>query len=381
MNRQNQDIDKLFKKYLKGTCKASELDELLDHFKISDKRQLSIYIRNQLESTVSAQIDQNKVSSITASAHINLMREIKTNQVYRPVKLWRWVAVAVMALFAIGTTIYKYNLSLNEDIVLTSQFGNDVLPGGNRAHITFSNGEKLNLDTTQTGLIYKNGKYSYANGEELKVSRADYATVSTPAGGMYQLTLPDGSKAWLNSLSSIKYPSIFAADKRSIEVSGEVYLEIAADKSKPFVVHTRKQRIEVLGTAFNIREYERRTVTTLTHGKIKLADVDNQHSLVLTTGEQAILSGGEVSKTTVEASDYAAWKDGIILQRNASLVETCIELERWYDVKFKFAANYNNYGRAFHSINRNEMLSSVLLALKHTYKVNFEIKGKEVLVK
>lgn len=379
MKKTNQEIEELFKKYLKGNSTASELDELLDHFKIDDPRQLSHYIRNIFDSTIPTQIDIDTVSAITESVHKELMNHVNIKQKYSFIKRWQWVAVAAIALFTIGISIYNYTLP-TEDVILVSEFGSDILPGGNRAHITFSNGEKLNLDSSQKGLIYKNGKYSYVNGKEISASHAEYATINTPVGGMYEFTLPDGTKAWLNTLSSITYPSQFSAHERVIEISGEVYLEVAPNKNRPFIVNTKKQRIEVIGTSFNIKEYGQQSITTLTHGKIKLSSADKQNTLTLTAGEQATLTDGKIAKATVDTDDYIAWKDGIIIQRNANIQEICLELEHWYDVKFKFAKGYNNKERAFHIINRNEMLSSVLIALKNTYRVNFEIKGKEVFV-
>lgn len=381
MNRENKDIDGLFRKYLSGNCSPQDLDELLNHFKVTDPDQLMMAIRRQFDSNTSEDIDKDKVDAITACAHIELMRQIKPKSAYQPTKLWRRIAVAAITLLAIGIAIYHFNAAKEEQVILTSKFGSDVLPGGNRAQITFSNGESLALDSTQSELIIKNGKYIYADGKELKASKATYATVNTPVGGMYQLLLSDGTKVWLNAQSSVKYPSVFANHERTIEISGEVYLEVASDNKKPFVVKTQKQRIEVLGTAFNIREYGENSITTLTHGKIKLSIEDDMNSIFLNPGQQAVLSNGILSTTNVKADEYTAWMDGIILQRNVTLLETCEELERWYNIKFKFSPNYQNRERAFHIINRNEMLSSVLAALQNTYNVHFEIKGKEVLVK
>ncbi len=91
-------------------------------------------------------------------------------------------------------------------------------------------------------------------------------TMSTPKSRQFQLQLPDGSQVWLNAASSIRYPSSFTGNERKVEIAGEAYLEIAKDKSKPFIVTTSRQKVEVMGTRFNINAYsdEDREQTTLT---------------------------------------------------------------------------------------------------------------------
>src|SRR5690606_42004689 len=83
-----------------------------------------------------------------------------------------------------------------------------------------------------------------------------YNTIETPKGGIYRVTLPDGSKVWLNNASSISFPSSFDTDQRTVSIRGEVYFEVAHDARRPFRVHTAQQEIEVLGTQFNINAYE-----------------------------------------------------------------------------------------------------------------------------
>ena len=162
-------------------------------------------------------------------------------------------------------------------------------------------------------------------------------------------------------------------------MAGEVYFEV--EKShRSFVVKTNNQDVHVLGTAFNVKEYRGVSITTLAHGSINLISSQKKESVVLKPGEQTILSNNSFVKKRVIAKDYTTWIDGILLQKNASLLEMCEELERWYDVKFIFSKDYKNVDRAFHSINRKEMLSSILTALSHTYNVKFKIKGREVFV-
>src|SRR5690606_24791229 len=79
--------------------------------------------------------------------------------------------------------------------------------------------------------------------------------LTTPKGGMYQITLSDGTKVWLNAESTLKYPSRFDSNERRVEIEGEAYFAVAKDALRPFIVTSRGQQIEVLGTEFNVWAY------------------------------------------------------------------------------------------------------------------------------
>src|SRR5690606_4907148 len=127
--------------------------------------------------------------------------------------------------------------------------------------------------------------------------------------------LSDGTRAWLNANSSITYPTAFVGGERRVETTGEVYLEVVSDKAKPCIVQSQGQEIQVLGTAFNIRSYTASTITTLVHGKIALTPSGSHQQTVLTPGMQATQSGAGVRVKEVDAMDYTAWRDGIILNK------------------------------------------------------------------
>jgi len=95
-----------------------------------------------------------------------------------------------------------------------------------------------------------------------------YNTIITPRGGQYQLILPDGTKSWLNSASSLKFPTVFTGNQRKVELSGEAYFEVTKNTAKPFLVKVDNLQVKVLGTHFNIMAYSDETAirTTLLEG-------------------------------------------------------------------------------------------------------------------
>ena len=141
--------------------------------------------------------------------------------------------------------------------------------------------------------------------------------LTKPIGGQYELQLPDGTRVWLNAASSLKYPaSFYGQNQRSVELIGEAYFEVAKDKTKPFVVKSKGQEVEVLGTHFDVNAYpdEQSIKTTLIEGSVKL-----NGQLTLKPGEQSVLSDGKFNVKEVNAIDAADWKNGEFVFTNESL--------------------------------------------------------------
>ena len=149
-------------------------------------------------------------------------------------------------------------------------------------------------------------------------------TLTTPRGGQYQLTLPDGTKVWLNAASSLTFPTAFTGGSRTVEMTGEAYFEVAHDKKRPFTVKVSGQTIEDIGTQFNVNAYtgEPAQVTTLLEGAVKvdghLLRPGEKATVASTAGPGAIGTGA----TTTGAVDIrvargdpegaVAWKNGLV---------------------------------------------------------------------
>src|SRR5690606_32308419 len=135
----------------------------------------------------------------------------------------------------------------------------DIEPGGNKATLTVADGQTIHLSTEQTGVIIGN-QITYADGsavlsnEHQILDASTLLSLSTPKGGTYQITLPDGTNVWLNSASTLRYPPRFDDSERIVELEGEAYFEVvpADGKPRPFRVKTKEQTVEVLGTHFCI---------------------------------------------------------------------------------------------------------------------------------
>ncbi len=281
-----------------------------------------------------------------------------------------------------------------KEITLTNPIPlkNDIVPGTNKAVLTLADGSTILLDDIANGVIASQGSskviktssgtltYQQAikntSGVTPSPARGGEGsgpltnTMSTPRGGQYQLTLPDGTKVWLNAESSITYPTAFIGKERSVSIKGEVYFQVAKDKSKPFKVKSQNEEILVLGTEFNINAYtnEPAKVITLVEGSIKV------NTTVLKPGNS--YSEGKIYSANIQ--QVTAWKNGIFNFNNADIQTIMRQLSRWYDVEVQYEGKTPE--RRFKGeIGRDLNLSDVLDGLKSA-DVRFRINGKKIIV-
>ena len=153
-----------------------------------------------------------------------------------------------------------------------------------------------------------------------------------PRGEKSQLLLPDGSKVWLNSESSLSYPSNFMKGNREIKLKGEAYFEVAKLSGKDFTVKTKDFNIRVLGTKFNVTAYEdfKRTETTLLEGKIEIHK--GKKTINVSPGQTYIFKENQFFIKETNAGKSAKWKDEIFDFERITFQEMVVRLERWYDV-------------------------------------------------
>ncbi len=168
-----------------------------------------------------------------------------------------------------------------------------------------------------------------------------YAEVNTASGAIIRYELPDKSVVWLNSDSKLRYPLTFKGDKREVELDGEGYFEVTADKKHPFYVNTPSGlSVYVYGTHFNVNAYDDESFveTSLEEGKVNVIVPKTQKQLILNPGEAALYeeSTGKVSKSAVDIYEKIAWKDGKLIFRNTSLKDVLKRLSRHFNVDIEF---------------------------------------------
>lgn len=301
--------------------------------------------------------------------------------------LRRWIAVAAMLT---GILLGAY-LLLHKDHQkeLSKVEKRDVQPGRNGAVLTLANGKQIELDSTGNGvlnqdsdtkILKQDGELSYAPGS-VSGQHPSYNSLSTPKGRQFQVKLADGTEVWLNAESSIRYPTFFEGNERNVEVTGEVYFEVAANAKMPFKVKLGQMEVEVLGTHFNINGYgdENDVKTTLLEGRVKVSKPGA--SVLLKPGQQAKSKSSEHISVIddIDLEQVVAWREGNFHFDNSDLHSIMRQLARWYDIDVQYEADVSTHFGG--NISRNVTLSKVLEMLQETGTVNFEIKGRTVIVR
>ena len=263
-----------------------------------------------------------------------------------------------------------------------------ITPGVVKARLELADGRKVELDhgtqlrikeiggteiETSEKMIKYTGKDSVTAGER-------FNTLIVPRGGEYALELADGSRVWLNSESTLKYPVCFAGDMRKVEMTGEGYFEVAKNVGKPFVVTVDGVDVRVLGTSFNISAYREEVVTTLVDGKVQLRR--GMDSVILFPNQQGGWSkekkAFEIKQ--VDARNYTLWKDGIFYFSDMDLETILDDMARWYNVNIFYVNPALKVKKFSVEIKRYENINEILRRIEQTKRVKFDIKDRTISV-
>jgi transmembrane sensor len=303
-------------------------------------------------------------------------------------------AASLISLIVLGTFLW-FNKGEQKEVAQTGvrkhNYKDEVLPGGNKAVLTLGDGSTIVLDDAQNGMLTQQGATKVIKlGGKLAYDPAGtgstevvFNTIATPRGGQYQIELPDGSLVWLNAASSIRFPTAFAGKERRVEISGEVYFEVAKNKAMPFIVSVIGAEVQVLGTHFNVMAYkeEHAVKTTLLEGSVRF--VSGNNTSLLKPGQQSQLTKeGEVKVVNdVDIEEVLAWKNGMFYFENADIETVLKQVSRWYDVEVEYQTQRGIKRQFNGEIPRSSKLSDVLKVLELTSNKKFEIEGKKVIVK
>ncbi len=291
------------------------------------------------------------------------------------IRLWPRLLVAAVILIIVSAGLWFFTGERPVDLKAENTL-QDITPGGDKAILTLSNGAKISLEDVANGEIAKqagiqitktkNGQLIYKVVDASPVSGTEqlvFNTIETPRGGQYQIILPDESRVWLNAESSLRYPTVFNNTERIVELKGEAYFEVTHNKHLPFKVETNGQRVQVLGTHFNINSYsdEPSTKTTLVNGSVKVYGLSANESELLAPGEQSILTkSGRLHKAAgVNIEEAIAWKNQLFYFDNSDIEAVVRQLSRWYDVKFEYEGKIPQVrlsGEMYRSTNATKVL-------------------------
>ncbi len=395
MKSDNINLEELLQKYENGSISKEEL-LLLEEWLVQGT------VRNEAISELEVLDDLRDIRMrLTDKGLLEVDRRVSSG-----IKRFYRAMVAAAILFCVlglGLYVWKMNQAsdvLKEDIVNMTV----VQPGEEKAVLVLSNGEKVVLDgNMELGDEMKIGKgiektaegwLSYSSADENSVGKVPtYHTLIVPKRSKYGLQLEDGTKIWLNAGSSLRFPDHFVGGRREVELDGEAYFEVqprqlSGDKGgqyEPFIVKTKLQQIQVLGTQFNVSAYREETsvLSTLIEGKVEVTVVGTGAKQLLKPNQQSVVGeDGRISVKEVDAVDAKAWMDGSFVFANENLETILRRISRWYDIDVQIEPGLDTkHIHLYGSVDKFAKLKDLLDVLEMTKSFRFEVKGGRLLVK
>lgn len=204
-------------------------------------------------------------------------------------------------------------------------------------------------------------------------------TVTIPRGKLYKVMLSDSSEVWLNADSRLTFPSHFVGNKREVILEGEAYFKVVRNVNAPFIVRCGNIETHVLGTEFNIRNYNNTPEVALVTGKVSVC-LDDGNKVVLSPGEAALVCNNDIQTRTIDTDFYRRWKEGLFYFDNATLLDVVCEIGRWYNIDVEIAdAELNDY-RLHFAADRNDSLSQIIADLNFLSYLHITKNGKKITI-
>lgn len=308
----------------------------------------------------------------------------------RRIRQWfKYAAILILPLsFALGWWLMPVTRTEEKTTVAS------IITEKSKPILTMANGQKIVLnnnlnvaETDGTRVEGENGElvYKKVTGDSILTPVSPiFNRLEIPRGAEYFLTLTDGTKIWLNSETVIRYPVHFSGETREVYLEGEAFFKVAKDSAHTFVVHSAQTKIEVLGTEFNVRNYnnESQVATTLVNGSVRLTSEIENNQIILKPGEQ-----GNIDKTTgaldvreVDTYLHTAWKDARFVFRSTRMEELLNTLARWYDLQIFYQNNEAKDICFTGDMTRMEDFRQILTIIENNERVRFTIRDRAITV-
>lgn len=326
-------------------------------------------------------------------ARINPVQPALIRRLIKQTLKYAAVIIPLLVLSISGYYFYRKNINNNKPVVSLAKV--NIVPGSNKARLILGNGSQIELHGHNSQAIKEEDGTSInvQDAQLVYVSESTSAdnsiapvfnTVITPRGGEYQVVLPDGTKAWLNAASSLRFPVRFTGNERKVYVTGEAYFEVTKDAAHPFVVNARKMDIRVLGTKFNVNAYadEEYDKTTLTEGHVLLTAASGGKTADLYPGFQSTIGykDGHIEIAKANIEEALAWRNNLFVFDSEPLESIMRKVSRWYDLDIDFAdpglKQYHFTGR----IKRQENVQDILNLITVTSKVKFTFNNRKLTI-
>lgn len=320
-------------------CPTEELDKYWENF-IVENPHLAQTLQNEIDEfdlLLSQTQTSLQINKAKQEVREKLASSIKSYNAKRSYKNYLAIA-SVILIFVTSTLLYLDFASRKTEITIGNIADNNEIQlyqGDNIVQI--NNNSAIDFSNLSSKAIIKDS----LSQREIALNDKQLHRLVVPYGKRSSVVLPDGSKVWLNSGSEIEFYSVFDENTRDITMKGEIYLDVAHDKNKKFIVHTPSSQIAVLGTIFNVSAYESESVESvvLVEGKVEVQN--NKKSVVMTPNQMTIIENGQMVSKVVNTSEYTSWINGYLEFTNTPLPQVLKAISRYYNVEFRYASNIN----------------------------------------
>lgn len=380
--KDSKHIQQLFERYINNQTSKEETAFLLTYLQDKENKEV---VEKLIENRFDGATTDHKIveKEILDRVFNKIILDAPATKPQRP--LWHKI-VAISAVAALILIISFPLLNWKKDNLSAMQI---VPPGSNKATLTLSSGETIVLENQPNGQLTADkgmriektseGGINYSSVNELAQKQPSMHLLNIPKGGQFQLTLSDGTKVWLNSHSSLEYPSCFTGKERRVKLTGEGYFEVAKNNGKSFIVETANQQVEVLGTKFNINAYEDEssTRTTLAEGAVSVNT--GQRSTLLKPGQQSILTSNNITVKSVDTYQALDWKNGDFNFVNDDLKSIMRKISRWYNIEVVLEEPISKETYVA-QISRKKQLNDLLKALQRAGSFKYHIQNNKLYI-
>jgi hypothetical protein len=387
MKNNNIDSSDLIFKYLIGDLNSQEEQDL-------NKWLENPYNKLQFDKICNSEkIDQKFEQHRNIDVRKDWKRVAKRT-VYKEIKstVFKYAAAIILPIgifLAIYYTINTPQYSLNNELVIVEPVvGNQpllILDNGVE-HILSGKDTVLSIDNTNVMIGADNVLYN--SKETIKPDSIQYNILKTPKGAKHKLTLADGSTAWLNAETTLKFPVQFTDEERKVFlIEGEAYFDVIHDAAHPFVVDVNSVNVKVLGTSFDIKAYknEKSIQTVLIEGSVEMNYKENvdKAGIVLVPGSRGRFSQSEkrIVIDEVDTETYTAWKNDQLVFYDQRLEDIMRDLSRWYDFEIEYENNECKNLTFTADLERYSNMNVILEALEAVEDIQFILTKDKIYVK
>jgi len=281
--------------------------------------------------------------SITQTELSTLWDNITTsNKKYRPKKHLRnllfigsSVAAIIIFIFIAMPYFTKTKPTQGNDIMSFVRDNQKINSGGSETQIILSDNKIVQLDEKESEIVYDSTEIKISQKGISKKELSAFNQLVVPKGKRSKLTLIDGTKMHVNAGTRVVYPIEFVGDKREIYVDGEIFINVAHDISRPFIVKTKDIDIQVLGTKFNVMAYENdaNKQIVLANGSVKITSKAQNKEAILKPSQMYDYNNGEGIIENIDISKYTSWVNGLYIFDSERLYIVLLRLSRYYDAE------------------------------------------------